>query len=211
MKTDGSTILAGNQKLMAKEQIASGTAENNGTVVYVAVDQQYAGAIVIADEIKEDAKQAIANLKALGVKRTVMLTGDSKQTGEAVGRELGIDDVYTELLPGDKVDRVEELEAALSPNEKLMFVGDGINDTPVLARADIGAAMGALGSDAAVEAADVVLMTDQPSKAAEAIRIARRTRRIVWQNIGFALGVKIIFSCLAHSDSPPCGKRSFQM
>ncbi|MBO3651728.1 MULTISPECIES: heavy metal translocating P-type ATPase [Bacillus] len=196
VKTGGSTILAGNQKLMAKEQIASGTAENNGTVVYVAVDQQYAGAIVIADEIKEDAKQAIANLKALGVKRTVMLTGDSKQTGEAVGRELGIDDVYTELLPGDKVDRVEELEAALAPNEKLMFVGDGINDTPVLARADIGAAMGALGSDAAVEAADVVLMTDQPSKAAEAIRIARRTRRIVWQNIGFALGVKIIFLLL---------------
>lgn len=195
-KATGSTILAGNKKLMEKEKIASVKGEDAGTVVYIAIDQQYAGAIVIADEIKEDAKQAIASLKALGVKRTMMLTGDSKQTGEAVGRALGIDDVYAELLPGDKVDRVEELEAKLSPNEKLMFVGDGINDTPVLARADIGVAMGALGSDAAVEAADVVLMTDQPSKAAEAIRIARRTRRIVWQNIGFALGVKIIFLLL---------------
>lgn len=125
-----------------------------------------------------------------------MLTGDSKQTGEAVGKQLGIDEVYAELLPQDKVARVEALEAKLSPNEKLIFVGDGINDTPVLARADIGAAMGGLGSDAAVEAADVVLMTDQPSKITEAIRIAKRTRRIVWQNIGFALGVKAIFLIL---------------
>lgn len=125
-----------------------------------------------------------------------MLTGDTKQTGEAVGKSVGIDDIYADLLPQDKVEQIEALEAKLLPNEKLIFVGDGINDTPVLARADIGAAMGGLGSDAAVEAADIVLMTDQPSKIAEAIRVARRTRRIVWQNIGFALGVKAIFLLL---------------
>ncbi|MDU0155396.1 heavy metal translocating P-type ATPase [Bacillus cabrialesii] len=195
-KVNGTEILAGNKKLMEREQINGVPDVNAGTIVHVAVDQRYAGAIIIADEVKEDAAQAVADLKSLGIKQTVMLTGDSKQTGEAVGKQLGIDEVYAELLPQDKVARVEALEAKLSQNEKLIFVGDGINDTPVLARADIGAAMGGLGSDAAVEAADVVLMTDQPSKIAEAIRIAKRTRRIVWQNIGFALGVKAIFLIL---------------
>ncbi|USP94790.1 heavy metal translocating P-type ATPase [Bacillus vallismortis] len=195
-KVNGTEILAGNQKLMEREQIKGVPDQKAGTIVHIAVDQHYAGAIIIADEAKEDAAQAIADLKSLGIKQTIMLTGDSKQTGEAVGKQLGIDEVYAELLPQDKVARVEALEAKLSPNEKLIFVGDGINDTPVLARADIGAAMGGLGSDAAVEAADVVLMTDQPSKIAEAIRIAKRTRRIVWQNIGFALGVKAIFLIL---------------
>ncbi|PLS09170.1 heavy metal translocating P-type ATPase [Bacillus halotolerans] len=195
-KVNGKEILAGNKKLMEREQIESVPDENAGTIVHVAIDQRYAGAIIIADEVKEDAKQAIADLKSLGIKQTVMLTGDSKQTGETVGKQLGLDEVYAELLPEDKVERVEALESKLLPNEKLIFVGDGINDTPVLARADIGAAMGGLGSDAAVEAADVVLMTDQPSKIAEAIRIAKRTRRIVWQNIGFALGVKAIFLLL---------------
>ncbi len=195
-KVNGTEILAGNKKLMEREQIESVPDEYAGTIVHIAVDQRYAGAIIIADEVKEDAAQAIADLKSFGIKQTVMLTGDSKQTGEVVGKQLGIDEVYAELLPQDKVARVEALEAKLSPNEKLIFVGDGINDTPVLARADIGAAMGGLGSDAAVEAADVVLMTDQPSKIAEAIRIAKRTRRIVWQNIGFALGVKAIFLIL---------------
>lgn len=195
-KVNETEILAGNKKLMEREQIESVPDEYAGTIVHIAVDQRYAGAIIIADEVKEDAAQAIADLKSFGIKQTVMLTGDSKQTGEAVGKQLGIDEVYAELLPQDKVARVEALEAKLSPNEKLIFVGDGINDTPVLARADIGAAMGGLGSDAAVEAADVVLMTDQPSKIAEAIRIAKRTRRIVWQNIGFALGVKAIFLIL---------------
>lgn len=195
-KVNGTEILAGNKKLMEREQIEDVPDENAGTIVHVAVDHRYAGAIIIADEIKEDAAQAVADLKSLGIKQTAMLTGDSKQTGEAVGKQLGIGEVYAELLPQDKVTQVEALEAKLSPNEKLIFVGDGINDTPVLARADIGVAMGGLGSDAAVEAADIVLMTDQPSKIAEAIRIAKRTRRIVWQNIGFALGVKAIFLIL---------------
>ncbi|KFF55456.1 cadmium transporter [Bacillus subtilis] len=195
-KVNGTEILAGNKKLMEREQIEDVQDEKAGTIVHVAVGQRYAGAIIIADEVKEDAAQAVADLKSLGIKQTAMLTGDSKQTGEAVGKQLGIDEVYAELLPQDKVAQVEALEAKLLPNEKLIFVGDGINDTPVLARADIGAAMGGLGSDAAVEAADIVLMTDQPSKIAEAIRIAKRTRRIVWQNIGFALGVKAIFLIL---------------
>lgn len=195
-KVNGTEILAGNKKLMEREQIEDVPDENAGTIVHVAVDHRYAGAIIIADEIKEDAAQAVADLKSLGIKQTAMLTGDSKQTGEAVGKQLGIGEVYAELLPQDKVAQVEALEAKLLPNEKLIFVGDGINDTPVLARADIGIAMGGLGSDAAVEAADIVLMTDQPSKIAEAIRIAKRTRRIVWQNIGFALGVKAIFLIL---------------
>ncbi|MBT2625395.1 cadmium-translocating P-type ATPase [Bacillus sp. ISL-32] len=193
---NGKAILAGNMKLMDKEQIDHGQTGITGTVVHIAIDHRYAGSIVIADEIKEDAKQAVTALKALGVKRTIMLTGDTKQTGEAVGKSVGIDDIYADLLPQGKVEQIEALEAKLLPNEKLIFVGDGINDTPVLARADIGAAMGGLGSDAAVEAADIVLMTDQPSKIAEAIRVARRTRRIVWQNIGFALGVKFIFLLL---------------
>lgn len=195
-KVNGTEILAGNKKLMEREQIEDVPDENAGTIVHVAVDQRYAGAIIIADEVKEDAAQAVADLKSLGIKQTAMLTGDSKQTGEAVGKQLGIGEVYAELLPQDKVAQVEALEAKLLPSEKLIFVGDGINDTPVLARADIGVAMGGLGSDAAVEAADIVLMTDQPSKIAEAIRIAKRTRRIVWQNIGFALGVKAIFLIL---------------
>lgn len=161
-------------------------------MVHLAVDGQYAGYIVIADEVKEDSKKAIEGLKVLGIKKTVMLTGDAKSVGEDVGQKLGLDEVYAELLPHEKVEKVEQLDSQKMKNEKLIFVGDGINDTPVLARTDIGMAMGGLGSDAAIEAADVVIMTDEPSKIITAIKIAKRTRRIVWQNIIFSLGVKAI-------------------
>jgi Cd2+/Zn2+-exporting ATPase len=159
----------------------------------VAIDKKYAGYIVISDEIKGDSKDAIRELKDLGIKKTVMLTGDTKRVAERVGKELGLDEVYSELLPTDKVEKLEEIDRAKSPKGKLVFVGDGINDAPVLARADIGIAMGGLGSDAAIEAADVVIMTDEPSKIATAIRIARKTQKIVWQNIVFAIGVKLLF------------------
>jgi Cd2+/Zn2+-exporting ATPase len=159
-------------------------------VVYLAVDKKYAGHIVIADEIKEDSPGAMKQLKELGVRKLVMLTGDNREVGLAVGRELGLDEVRAELLPDQKVEEVERLNREKRPGENLLFVGDGINDAPVLARADIGVAMGGLGSDAAIEAADVVLMTDEPSKLASAIKIAARTRAIVWQNIILALGVK---------------------
>ncbi len=152
---------------------------------------------MISDEIKEDSKYAIKQLKELGVKKIVMLTGDNRRVANKVGEELGLEKVYSELLPQHKVEKVEMLEREKTPKGKLLFVGDGINDAPVLARADIGVAMGALGSDAAIEAADVVLMTDEPSKLVSAIKIARRTRNIVWQNIVFALGVKGIFLILA--------------
>jgi Cd2+/Zn2+-exporting ATPase len=167
-----------------------------GTVVHVAEAGEYVGHLIIADEVKEDAASAIEALKQLGIRKTVMLTGDAKAVGEAVARQLGVDEVHAELLPQDKVERLEKLEQNKLPKEKMIFVGDGINDTPVLARADVGVAMGGLGSDAAIEAADVVIMTDEPSRIASAIRIAKRTRRIVWQNIGFALGVKAIFLLL---------------
>ena len=158
----------------------------------MAAEGRYLGYILIADEVKPDAKEAIAALKAQGVKKTVLLTGDAKDVGEAVAQELGLDEAYTQLLPGDKVERVEALLQETSPKGKLAFVGDGINDAPVLSRADIGIAMGALGSDAAIEAADLVLMDDKPSKIAKAMEISKRTLRIVRQNIVFALAVKLL-------------------
>lgn len=193
---EGRRVLAGNARLMQREGIAFIDPGTHGTIVHVAVDGEYAGSLVIADEVKEDAARAIRKLKALGVRKTVMLTGDAKPVAEAVGRKLGLDEVYGELLPQHKVEQMERLEREKGPKEKMVFVGDGINDTPVLARADIGIAMGGLGSDAAIEAADVVLMTDEPSKVASAITIAKRTRAIVWQNIVFALAVKGIFLLL---------------
>lgn len=192
----GKEILAGNIKLMKQENISYDEVTAVGTVVHLAVNKEYAGYIVISDEVKEDSAKAIQSLKALGVKRTVMLTGDAKVVGEKVGKELGLDQVYAELLPTDKVEKLEALDKEKSPKGKLVFVGDGINDAPVLARADIGIAMGGLGSDAAIEAADIVIMTDEPSKIADAIKIAKRTKTIVWQNIVFALGVKGIFLIL---------------
>jgi Cd2+/Zn2+-exporting ATPase len=195
VKVDDKAVLAGNSKLMDKESIAFKQPELAGTTVHISVDGQYAGYITISDEVKEDAVEAIQTLKQMG-KKTVMLTGDSKVVGEAVGRSLGLDEVHAELLPQHKVEEIEKLESKKSAKEKIVFVGDGINDTPVLARADVGIAMGGLGSDAAIEAADVVIMTDEPSKIGTAIHIAKSTRTIVWQNIIFALGVKGIFLLL---------------
>ncbi|MDR1157202.1 MAG: cadmium-translocating P-type ATPase [Oscillospiraceae bacterium] len=194
VKIGGRDVLAGNEKLL--KGVAYKTPEAVGTVVYLAVDGVYAGCLVIADEVKPDSKKAIAALKAVGVKKTAMLTGDSRAVGERVGRELEIDTVCTELLPQHKVEQLEKLFEARSSKGKLLFVGDGINDAPVLARADVGIAMGGVGSDAAIEAADVVLMTDEPSKIADAIQIAKKTRTIVWQNIGFALAVKAVILAL---------------
>ena len=192
-QVDGKTIAAGNAKLMRRLGIAFTEPENAiGTVVHVAQDGAYRGSILIADEVKEDAKRAIRELKEAGIRQTVMLTGDAKRIGERVSDELGLDRVYTELLPADKVEKVEALFAEKSPRGKLVFVGDGINDAPVLARADIGIAMGGLGSDAAIEAADIVIMTDEPSKIATAIRISKKTLRIVKENIFFALLVKAV-------------------
>jgi len=189
---DEKKVLAGNTKLMEKKDIIYSDDEINGTAVHIAVDGQYAGYIVIADEIKEDSKQAIEKLKAANnIKQTVMLTGDNKNVSEKVARELGFDKVYAELLPGDKVEKLEELIAQKSARGKLAFVGDGINDAPVLARADIGIAMGGLGSDAAIEAADIVIMTDEPSKIATAMRVSKNTLKIAYQNIFFAIGVKV--------------------
>ena len=190
-------ILAGNDKLMRSENILYFKTDDIGTVVYIAVNGAYRGYIVISDEIKEDSKEAIRNLKLSGVKEVVMLTGDNEKVANKIASELGIDKVYSNLLPNEKVDRLEEIFKNKSEKEKVAFVGDGINDAPVLARADVGIAMGALGSDAAIEAADVVLMTDEPSKIAKAIEIARKTNKIVWQNIVFALGVKAIVLILS--------------
>ena len=195
-KVGGKEILAGNSKLMNKENIKYQEVETLGTIVHVAVDKKYAGNIVISDAVKEDSADAIKGLKALGVRNIVMLTGDSKAVGEKIATQLGIDKVYTELLPADKVEKIEALDAKKSHKGKIVFVGDGINDAPVLARADIGVAMGGLGSDAAIEAADIVIMTDEPSKIVTAIKVAKRTRKIVMQNIVFALGVKAIFLAL---------------
>ncbi|MEY8428173.1 heavy metal translocating P-type ATPase [Lachnospiraceae bacterium 46-15] len=189
---DGKKILAGNAKLMEREHIQYAPSSSVGTVVYLACDGTYAGCIVIEDEIKADAAAAIKNLKSSGIRRTVMLTGDADAVGKKVAGRLGLDQAYTELLPADKVDRVEDLLKEKSEKGKLVFVGDGINDAPVLARADVGIAMGGLGSDAAIEAADVVLMTDEPSKIAAVMKIARKTIRIANQNIVFALGVKFL-------------------
>ncbi len=189
-QVDGHSIAAGNAKLMKKLGLSYTESTNIGTIVHVAVDGVYAGHILIADVIKDTSKEAIKALKTAGVKRTVMLTGDAKAVAEHVAAELGVDEVQSELLPGDKVERVEALLAAKAPREKLAFVGDGINDAPVLSRADIGIAMGAMGSDAAIEAADIVLMDDNPLKIAQAIKISRKCLGIVYQNIVFALGVK---------------------
>ena len=193
---DGKTILAGNSALLENANILFEKADVPGTVVYLAVDGVFAGHIVIADEIKPDSGRAVAELKAMGVKKIVMLTGDSKVVAEKTGAKIGVDMICAELLPHQKVEKLEELEKNRTGKGKLVFVGDGINDAPVLARADVGIAMGGVGSDAAIEAADVVLMTDEPSKIAAAIRIAKKTRGIVWQNILFALGVKAVILVL---------------
>ncbi len=192
VRIGGIKVEAGNAKLMKQENIDFREVETLGTLVHIAIDHVYAGNIVISDEVKEDAASAIKALKALGIKKTVMLTGDLKATGDKIGKQLGLDEVYSELLPADKVERFEYFETHKSSGGKIAFVGDGINDAPVLARADIGIAMGGLGSDAAIEAADIVIMTDEPSKIVTAIKIAKRTRNIVYQNIAFALGVKLL-------------------
>ncbi|MDO5546527.1 MAG: heavy metal translocating P-type ATPase [Eubacteriales bacterium] len=191
-KADGVPVAAGNEKLMRSLNISAEPVDAVGTVVHMAVDGAYAGYIVVSDTVKDTAKQAVAALKKAGVRKTVMLTGDAAPVARAVAKELGIDEYYSGLLPGDKVAKVEEILAAESEKEKLAFVGDGINDAPVLARADIGIAMGAMGSDAAIEAADVVLMDDNPLKIAKAIKISRKCLRIVKQNIWFAIGIKVI-------------------
>ena len=194
---DGHTICAGNDKLMEDIGVSWHPCHRVGTTVHVASDGVYLGHIVISDEVKPDAKEAVAALKAAGVRKTVMLTGDAQAVGEDVAKQLGLDEVHTQLLPADKVERVEKLLKEVSPKGALAFVGDGINDAPVLSRADIGIAMGGLGSDAAIEAADIVLMDDKPSKIAHAIRIARRTLSIVRQNIVFALAVKLLVLVLS--------------
>lgn len=192
VKTQDKEILAGNARLMQRENVDFDFIKTSSTTVHVAIDQKYAGHIIISDEIKEDTKTSLSRLKKMGIKKTVMLTGDSKSVGEKVGQELGIDEVYAELLPQDKMEQLESLEKQKSSKGKLVFVGDGINDAPSIVRADIGIAMGGLGSDAAIEAADIVLMTDEPRKIVEALKIAKKTRAVVWQNIILALGVKLI-------------------
>lgn len=191
-KVDGVSVAAGNTKLMNRLGIAYQDCHHVGTVVHMAIDGKYAGHILISDIIKPHAKEAIAELKKAGISKTVMLTGDSKRVADQVAEELGIQEVYSELLPADKVSRVEELLNQKSEKAKLAFVGDGINDAPVLSRADIGIAMGALGSDAAIEAADIVLMDDDPLKISKAIKIARKCIRIVYENIYFAIGIKVL-------------------
>jgi len=192
VKVKGKTVLVGNTKLMESKDIVYEPIDSVGTVIYIAVDNSFMGSIIISDELKEDSKDTISKLKSMGIRKTVMLTGDNELVGRKIGNDLGIDEIYTELLPQDKVEILEKLEKEKSSKGNLVFVGDGINDAPVLARADIGVAMGGLGSDAAIEAADVVLMTDEPNKLITAIKIAKKTNNIVWQNIIFAFGVKLI-------------------
>lgn len=194
---DGKHVVVGNAKMLAAVGIKAPDCEVIGTILHVLVDDVYAGHIVIADTVKADAEQTIRDLHAAGVKRTVMLTGDREEVAAAVAKQLGLDEFHAQLLPGDKVERVEALLATESGKGKLAFVGDGINDAPVLTRADVGIAMGAMGSDAAIEAADVVLMDDKPSNISRAIRVARKTMTIVWQNIIFALGIKLLILVLA--------------
>ena len=189
---DGHEVAAGNDKLMKKLGLKYHECHTAGTIIHMAIDKKYAGHIVISDVVKEHSKEAVAELKKAGIKKTVMLTGDSRKAAEQTAKTLGIDQVYSELLPGDKVQKVEELLLEKEGKEKLVFVGDGINDAPVLTRADIGIAMGAMGSDAAIEAADVVLMDDDPLKISKAIRISRKCLRIVYENIYFAIGVKVV-------------------
>ena len=195
---DGATVWAGNAKLMDLAGARCDVTETQaGTVIHVALEDHYAGCIVVADQVKESSPRALQALKAAGIRKTVMLTGDAPAVGEAVGRELGIDQVHAGLLPGDKVEQVERLLTEKRPGEQLVFVGDGINDAPVLSRADIGVAMGAMGSDAAIEAADIVLMDDDLAKLPVAVGIARKTLNIVRQNIVFALGVKFLVLVLS--------------
>lgn len=194
---DGKHVVVGNAKMLAASGVETPDCEVVGTILHVLVDDVYAGHIVIADTVKADAEQTIRELHAAGVKRTVMLTGDREEVATAVANQLGVDEFHAQLLPGDKVERVEALLATESGKGKLAFVGDGINDAPVLTRADVGIAMGAMGSDAAIEAADVVLMDDKPSNISRAIRVARKTMTIVWQNIIFALGIKLLILVLA--------------
>ncbi|MGL4453971.1 MAG: heavy metal translocating P-type ATPase [Sarcina sp.] len=196
LNVESQKVLAGNTKLMKENNISYSEVTGIGTIIHFAVDGEYVGNILIGDKIKDDSKEAIQNLKSLGIK-TVMLTGDNKNTGEAVAKELGLDEVYTELLPQNKVEKLEAILESKKEKENVIFVGDGINDAPVLARADIGIAMGGVGSDAAIEAADVVIMKDEPSKIIDAVKIAKRTRNIVWQNIIFSLGIKVIVLILA--------------
>lgn len=195
-KVDGKNVAAGNAKLMERLGVDYIDCHSVGTIVHVAVDGKYAGHILICDMIKPHAKEAIQALRKSGIKKTIMLTGDSRRIADQVAADLGIDEVYSELLPGDKVSKVEELLAAKTEKEKLAFVGDGINDAPVLSRADIGIAMGALGSDAAIEAADIVLMDDDPLKISKAIHISRKCIHIVYENIYFAIGIKVLFLLL---------------
>lgn len=192
VKVDGKDVLIGNEKMMSENQIAYAPYESAGTVVYMACQGQFSGVIVISDTVKEGVREAIDSMKQVGVKKTVMLTGDRRKAAEAVANELGIDEVHAELLPGSKVEQVEKLLQRQNPKERLAFAGDGINDAPVLTRADIGIAMGSMGSDAAIEAADVVLMDDDVRKIASVVRISRKTLAIVRQNIVFALGVKAL-------------------
>ena len=189
---DDKNVLIGNEKLMEENKIQYTKSEDIGTILYIAVNKEYKGLIIISDEIKEDSLGLVKNLKNLGVKKTVMLTGDKKTVGEDVGEKLRLDEVYTELLPDEKVEKVEKLMQEKTEKGKLVFVGDGINDSPVLAMSDIGVAMGALGSDAAIEAADVVIMTDEPSKIGDAISLSRKTMKIVKENIVFAIAIKIL-------------------
>lgn len=191
-KVDGIAVAAGNAKLMNKLGISYKDCHHVGTIIHMAIDGEYAGHIIIADTIKEHAKEALTELKRNGVAKNIMLTGDSKAVADHVAKELGMDQVYSELLPGDKVEKVEEILASKPEKAKLAFVGDGINDAPVLSRADIGIAMGAMGSDAAIEAADVVLMDDDPAKIAKAMKISRKCLRIVYENIYFAIGIKVV-------------------
>lgn len=196
-KVNDKTVLLGNEKLMTKENIGFEKATDKpGTVLYVSVDGKFAGYVVISDKIKEDASNLVSKLKSVGIKKVVMLTGDNKVTANYVKNKLNLDDVYSELLPTDKVDKVEELFKSKHEKSKLLFVGDGINDAPVLMRADIGFAMGGIGSDAAIESADVVIMNDEPTKVYESIEIAKKTKTIVWQNIVFSLGVKLLVMIL---------------
>ena len=196
-KIGNQDVLVGNEKLMSENNIKITKCEDIGTILNVAVDGKYAGYILIADKIKKDSKSAIKSLKKNNIKQTVMLTGDRKNVGEHVAKELGLDKVYTELLPDGKVEKVESLLKEKSEKGKLAFVGDGINDAPVLALADIGIAMGGLGSDAAIEAADIVLMTDEPSKIVDAIHLSKKTMRIVKENIIFAIVIKVLVLVLS--------------
>ena len=190
-KVDQKEILAGNEKLMQQKKIQYSKCEEIGTIIYIAIENKYAGYIVIADEIKEDAKKTIKELKKNNISKTIMLTGDKKEVGESVAKKLGIDQVYTELLPDGKVEKMEKLLKETSQTGKLVFLGDGINDAPVLALSDIGIAMGGLGADSSIEAADIVIMTDEPSKVVNAIKISKKTMRIVKQNIIFAISIKV--------------------